>query len=69
MIRFTVGSLGDDPDPDAWQRLGLYVEHYDEAPRVLVATALLPPVMAMEYRRQMALLNDVLDVEEVVPAG
>ncbi|MFI7042637.1 hypothetical protein ACIBI0_38670 [Microbispora rosea] len=70
--RFRVETLGqskDSDDPGAWVRLGMYVEHYEDAPRALVSTVLLPPELAEAYRRQMALLNDVLDLEEgVAPA-
>lgn len=65
--RFRAESLGqssDPTDPGAWVRLGLYAEEYAGASRVMVSTVLLPPEMAGEMVRQMALLNDVLDLEE-----
>ncbi|HEU4752243.1 MAG TPA: hypothetical protein VFU47_03970 [Armatimonadota bacterium] len=70
--RFRVESLGqssDPTDPGAWRRLGLYVEEYGDGTRAMVCTVLLPPELAEEYRRQMALLNDVLDLEEAPGAA
>jgi hypothetical protein len=64
VTRFRVERFGPEAaDPDDWERLGLSVERDTDSP-ILVASMLMPPEEAAEFRRQMALLNDVLDVEE-----
>lgn len=61
--RFQVKPLAASTDPDAWARLGLFVERDTDHP-LLVATALLPPDVAAELVRQVALMNDAVDLEE-----
>lgn len=63
--RFRVSPTpGTDTDAGAWRTLSLDVE--DGGPPghpVSMALFLLPAELAEEFQRQMALLNDVLDLE------
>jgi hypothetical protein len=63
-----VPAPGTDTDAGAWRSLALTVADQavgpTDRPPITVAVFLLPALLAEEFQRQMALLNDVMDVEE-----
>jgi hypothetical protein len=65
-MRFLLERLDPAPaSPEDWERLGVFMlTHRDSPGGGMVASMVVPPDVAKEMRRQMALLNDVLDVEE-----
>lgn len=65
--RFRVSPTpGTDADTGPWRTLSMVVENdgIPHATPLIVASFILPAELADELQRQVALLNDVLDLEE-----
>lgn len=63
--RFRVSPTpGTESDTGDWRALSMVVEDSPRATPLIVASFILPADLAEEFQRQMAILNDVLDVEE-----
>lgn len=62
--RFRVSPTpGTETDQGAWRSLSLVAEDSPRGMPLIVASFILPAALAEEFQRQVALLNDVLDVE------